>query len=123
MTQNNLGAALQKLGEREENPALFEQAIAAYENALKEWTRDRMPMAWGMTLANLGVARRTLADLTADIESAEKAVEELEAVSEIFRNASHAHYSELSIEELAKARKLAEALTLEKGKYAGFVRH
>jgi len=111
MTQNNLGAALQKLGEREENPETLVRAITAYENALKEWTRDRMPMAWAMTMANLGVARRSLAEVNGDIDSARKAVEELEAVSEIFRNASHAQYSELSIDQVAKARKLVDALT------------
>jgi tetratricopeptide (TPR) repeat protein len=110
MTQNNLGAALQKLGEREENPEMLERAVNAYESALKEWTREWMPMAWAMTMANLGVARRTLAAYTEDVESACKAVEELEAVSEVFRNASHAQYSELSIDQLAKARKLADTL-------------
>ena len=110
MTQNNLGAALHKLAEREANPETLEKAIAAYENALKEWTRERAPMAWTMTMANLGVARRTLAEATADGDAARKAVEELEAVSEAFREASHAQYSEFSIDELAKAKKVASAL-------------
>jgi hypothetical protein len=68
-------------------------------------------MAWGMTMANLGVARRTLAEQTEDVVTARKAVDELEAVSEIFRNASHAQYSELCIDQLARARKLADALS------------
>ncbi|MDA9983116.1 tetratricopeptide repeat-containing protein, partial [Gammaproteobacteria bacterium] len=110
MTQNNLGAALHKLAEREENDEMFKRAIVAYENALKEWTRERLPMAWGMTMANLAVVRRAFAEHTEDIGSARKAVEELEAVSEIFRSASHAQYSELSIDQLAKARKLVDAL-------------
>ena len=69
-------------------------------------------MTWAMTMANLGVARKTLAETTGDIESARKAVTELEAVSDTFRNASHAQYSELSIDQLARARKLVD--TLEK---------
>lgn len=109
-TQNNLGAALQKLAEREENPETLAMAVSAYENALKEWTPERLPMAWAMTMANLGVARRRLAEVTEDAACATKAVEELEAVSEVFRNASHAQYSELSIDQLAQARKLADAL-------------
>ncbi len=122
MTQNNLGAALQKLAEREENAETLAKAITAYENALKEWTRERAPMAWTMTMANLSVARRRLAEVTENLESAHKAVKELELVCDAFREASHAQYSEYSIEELAKTRKLVNALELNKGKYAAFVR-
>jgi hypothetical protein len=43
-------------------------------------------------------------------------------VSEAFRNASHAQYSELVIDQLAQARKLADALARDKGKYADLVR-
>ncbi len=111
MTQNNLGAALQKLAEREENPETLIRAIDAYESALMEWNRDRVPMTWAMTMGNLAVARKTLAEVTEDRESAVKAVEELEAVCDVFRELSHAQYSELSIDQLAKARKLANALT------------
>lgn len=122
MTQNNLGAALQKLAEHEENAETLAKAITAYENALKEWTRERAPMAWTMTMANLAVARRTLAEVTDDLESACKAVEELELVCDAFREASHAQYSEFSIEELAKARKLANTLERNTGKYAALVK-
>ncbi len=110
MTQNNMGAALHKLAEREGDHKILERAISAYESALEEWTQERSPMAWVMTMANLGVARRTLAEVTEDYGVARKAVEELEAVSDAFRNASHAQYSELSIDQLAQARKLADSL-------------
>ncbi|NKB75999.1 MAG: tetratricopeptide repeat protein [Gammaproteobacteria bacterium] len=110
MTQNNLGAALQKLAEKESDAETMQKAIYAYENALKEWTRDRAPMSWSMTTANLGVARRTLAEVTNDYQAAIKAVEELDAVSDAFREASHAQYSELIIDQLAQARKLADSL-------------
>jgi tetratricopeptide (TPR) repeat protein len=110
MTQNNLGAALQKLGERREDPRILELAIAAYDNALKECTRERMPMAWAMTMANLGVARKTLAELTKDVEIARQAVTAFEAVSGVFRSASHAHYYELSEEQRARTLKVLAEL-------------
>ena len=110
MTQNNMGAALQKLAERTEGYQELEDAVAAYENALKEWTRDTMPMGWTMTLANLGVARRTLAERTRDIEIARRAVDDIITVTEVFRDASHAQYRELSEEQLTKARDLVEEL-------------
>jgi hypothetical protein len=39
MTQNNLGNALQRLGERESGTATLEKAVEAYGEALKERTR------------------------------------------------------------------------------------
>ena len=113
MTQNNLGAALQTLAEREEKVEPLTQAVTAYESALTVWTRDHAPMSWAMTMANLGVARRTLAEVTNDYEEALRAVEEIDSVSDAFREASHAQYSELIIDQLAQARKLAEAIRTE----------
>jgi hypothetical protein len=43
MTQNNLGNALQMLGERESGTKRLDQAVKAYNEALKEWTRARVP--------------------------------------------------------------------------------
>ena len=60
MTQNNLGTALQTLGERESGTARLEEAVAAYRAALEEWTRDRVPLNWAGTQNNLGAALQTL---------------------------------------------------------------
>jgi hypothetical protein len=43
MTQNNLGLALWRLGEREIGPARLEEVVTAYRTALKERTRERVP--------------------------------------------------------------------------------
>ena len=43
MTQNNLGLALWRLGERESGTARLEEAVAAYRAALEEYTRERVP--------------------------------------------------------------------------------
>ena len=45
MTQNNLGAALATLGERESGTERLEQAVAAYTEALQERTRERVRLA------------------------------------------------------------------------------
>ena len=55
-TQNNLGNALQRLGERESGTARLEEAVAAYRAALEERTRERVPLQWAMTQNNLGNA-------------------------------------------------------------------
>ena len=51
-----LGNALATLGERERGPERLEQAVAAYTEALKERTRERVPLDWAMTQSNLGNA-------------------------------------------------------------------
>ena len=53
-TQQNLGIALQTLGERESGTARLEEAVAAYRAALEENTRARVPLEWARTQQNLG---------------------------------------------------------------------
>jgi len=60
-TKNNLGNALSTLGERGDDGAL-QKAINAYEDALKEWTRDKVPLQWAATKNNLGAALSTLGE-------------------------------------------------------------
>ena len=52
-TQNNLGNALANLGERESGTERLDQAVAAYTEALKERTRERVPLDWAATQSNL----------------------------------------------------------------------
>jgi hypothetical protein len=59
-TQNNLGAALKMLGERETVASYLEEAARAYEAALEELTRERTPMDWAATQNNLGNVLSTL---------------------------------------------------------------
>ena len=47
-------------GERESGTARLEEAVAAYREALQEWTRERVPLDWAMTQNNLGNALATL---------------------------------------------------------------
>ena len=54
------GDALATLGERESGPERLKEAVAAYTEALKEYTRERVPLDWAMTQNNLGTAFATL---------------------------------------------------------------
>ena len=59
MTQNNLGAALQALGERQGGPEglrRLNEAVEAYRQALTVFTRDDLPQDWATTQNNLGLA-------------------------------------------------------------------
>ncbi len=77
MTQNNLGIALWRLGERESGTARLKKAVAAYRAALEEWTRERVPLDWARTQNNLGNALSTLGEResgTARMERLEEAI-------------------------------------------------
>ena len=74
MTQNNLGDALARLGERESGTARLEEAVAAYRAALEEWTRERVPLDWAMTQNNLGNALARLGERESGTARLEEAV-------------------------------------------------
>jgi tetratricopeptide (TPR) repeat protein len=71
---NDLGAALQTLGERDSDTQRLEQAVVAYERALEEWTQDRVPMDWATTQNNLGNALAILGNRESDTQRLEHAV-------------------------------------------------
>ena len=73
-TQNNLGIALKKLGERESSTARLEEAVAAYRDALQERTRERVPLDWAMTQNNLGTALSMLGERESGTARLEEAV-------------------------------------------------
>ena len=110
MTQNNLGAALQSLGKRQGDPKLLEESVTAYENALKEVTRERTAMGWAMTLANVGAARLILAEMTESADVALMALNDFDEVVKYFQEASHSQYMELGEEQRKKAQALVAAL-------------
>ena len=68
------GNALATLGERESGPERLEQAVAAYTETLKEYTRERVPLQWATTQNNLGAALATLGERESGPERLEQAV-------------------------------------------------
>jgi len=71
-TYNNIGNALSTLGERDTGH--LEEAVAAYRKALKEMTRERMPLQWAATYNNLGNALSTLGERESGTGRLEEAV-------------------------------------------------
>ena len=67
------------MGERESGRGRLEEAVTAYREALKEYTRERVPLQWAMTQNNLGNALATLGEResgTARLEQAATAYRE-----------------------------------------------
>ena len=62
------------LGKREGGPERLEQAVAAFTEALKERTRERVPLNWATTQSNLGAALVTLGKREGGPERLEQAV-------------------------------------------------
>ena len=48
------------LGQRESGTARLDEAVTAYREALKEYSRERTPLHWAQTQNNLGTALSTL---------------------------------------------------------------
>ena len=71
---NDLGIALQVLGERDSDPDTLHQAVTAYREALKEYTRERVPLDWATTQNNLGTALKTLGERDSDPDTLHQAV-------------------------------------------------
>ena len=80
--RNDLGSALRTLGERESETKRLEQAVNAYEAALEERTRYRVPLNWAMTQMNLGTALQTLGARESKTKRLEQAVTAYEAALE-----------------------------------------
>ena len=78
-----LGNALQTLGERESGTERLEHAVAAYNAALEEYTRERVPLDWAMTQHNLGTALRTLGEREGNTDLLERAVNAHKAALEV----------------------------------------
>ncbi len=76
---HGLGLAAYTVGEQRGRQDWLEQAVAAYGEALKEYTRERVPLDWAMIQNNLGNALRRLGEResgTARLEEAVAAYEE-----------------------------------------------
>ncbi len=100
--QNDLGAALQTLGEREAGTARLEAAVAAYAEALKERTRDRVPLDWGFTQGNLAAVEIAFFDKTADPAHLTAARTYAMAAREVFVAAGADHYVGMADDQLTE---------------------
>ena len=63
-----LGDSLQVVGEEKGESQAFVEAIRAYREALKERTRERVPLDWAATQNNLGNALASLGDRKKSVE-------------------------------------------------------
>jgi tetratricopeptide (TPR) repeat protein len=70
-----LGQALSVIGNQAGDNRALQKAVEAYREALKEWTRERVPLDWAGTQNNLGNALGALGERESGTETLQKAVE------------------------------------------------
>jgi hypothetical protein len=71
---HSYGLVRQTIGQQAGSNEDLQQAVAAYRDALKEYTRERVPLDWAMTQNNLGTALWTLGERESGTARLEEAV-------------------------------------------------
>ena len=92
MTKMNLGNALANLGERETGTERLEQAVEAYTDALKEYTRDRVPFQWALTQHCLSGVEISFYDKNQQLSHLDAAERYALAALEVYEEAKADHY-------------------------------
>jgi tetratricopeptide (TPR) repeat protein len=95
MTQNNLGIALWRLGDRESGTRRLEEAVSAYRESPKERTRDRVPLQRAKTQRNLSLALWRLGERKNGTARVEEARQALELAWHVYREAGIDRYDSI----------------------------
>ena len=81
--RSRLGAALQKVGERDSDPVWLEEAAAAYRGVLEVLPLQEAPLEWAMTQNNLGVTLLLLGERQSSVGQLEEACVAFRAALEV----------------------------------------
>ena len=101
-----LADALQVRGEQSGQNEPLKEAVATYREALKEHTRERVPLDWAMTQNNLGSVLRILGERDQGTQHLEEAVAAYQAALGIFEAAQASYYVEVTKANLRRADNL-----------------
>jgi hypothetical protein len=85
-------------------------AVAAYRDALKERTRERVPLQWATSIGSEGVALMLLAERRGNVTMAENALSQINAAFETMRDGGHAPYAAYYEQQLSRPRALVARL-------------
>ena len=103
VTQNNLGNALSRLGQREDGTPRLEMAVIAYQEALKEYTSDGTPFDWAMTQHNLGNTLALLANREVGTARLEEAVAAYEQALTVLTPSASSYWYDIATRSLERA--------------------
>jgi hypothetical protein len=99
-----------RLGEQENGTTKLEEAVAAYREALKEQTRERVPLQWARSFGNEGIALMLLAERRGDAAMAETALSRINVAFETLRDGGDAPNAAFYEQRLARARAIVARL-------------
>jgi hypothetical protein len=77
---------------RESDPARLEQAIGAFQAALQERIRERVPLEWAWTQTDLGAALALLGEREGQPHLLKEALDASRAAQEVYRAVSIVHH-------------------------------
>jgi len=112
ITQNNLAATMQALGEHEEDIGSLEASIPLYDAVLKVLTRDAVPLIWTMVSANRASAMYALAAESDYLDMAEASVAEFKKIQASFDGTDYSDYQTKALERAEQAEQLVASLQL-----------
>jgi tetratricopeptide (TPR) repeat protein len=98
-----LANALSTLGEQSGQNKPLEEAVAAYREALKEFTRERAPLKWATTQNNLGNALASLGERESGTKRLEEAVAAYKAALEVVEPTQATYYVKMVKGNLRRA--------------------
>jgi tetratricopeptide (TPR) repeat protein len=93
--------------------ARLEEAVAAYGNALKEWTRGRVPLDWAMNQNNLGTALWRLGEEETNTARLEEAITAFRGSLQVFETEGASYYLQAVRGNIAVAKKLLTERRME----------
>jgi hypothetical protein len=82
----------QRSGERETGTARLVEAVIAFREALKEFTRERVPLQWATTQTNFGTALTVLGERESGTAQLEEALTALESAHSVYQAAGLLQY-------------------------------
>jgi tetratricopeptide (TPR) repeat protein len=97
--------------ERESGTAGLKEAVAAYREALKESTRERVPLDWAMTQNNLGSVLSTLGERESGTARLEEAVAAYREALKEWTRESAPYYRDMAQNNLDITLKLLKERT------------
>jgi tetratricopeptide (TPR) repeat protein len=103
--------ALYRQGDEFGDNDALKEAVTAYREALKEYTRERVPLDWAMTQNNLGAALSTLGGRTGNRLKFAEARRAVEGAFEIFMQAGQEQYRGYFEDRLQEIDRQIAALT------------
>jgi hypothetical protein len=107
---NNLGNVHLRLAGRGGAPGKSEETAVAFREALKERTRERVPLDWATSLGAQGFALMTIAERHQDAGMAERALVQVNTAFEMLRDGGNMQGAAMFEQKLPVARDLVARL-------------